>query len=140
MLLVVSQWRFLLELVDLLQKELASYTSLFSVVTQVAKAILDLGGVFDDNRSIVHLSLQDLREHLVDVVGVSTFDSDAQGHFILLDLEVEGNLLDNLLLIDDQVVTQFKLARVLGQLGKFCEVYTKLDLVKDVVANGLLTL
>ena len=106
----------------------------------MSKAILDLRGVVNDNLSRVHLSLQDLREHLVDVVGVSTFDSDAQGHFILLDLEVEGNLLDNLLLIDDQVVTQFKLARVLGQLGKFGEIDTKLDLIKDVVANRLLTL
>ena len=76
LLLSFSQLRFLLELVDLLEKELASYTALFGVVTQVSKAILDLGGVFNDSRSIIKLSLQDLREHLVDVVWVSTFDSD----------------------------------------------------------------
>ena len=59
---------------------------------------------------------------------------------ILANLEVEGNLLDDLLLIDDQVVTQYKLARVLGELGKFSEVDAELDLVKDVVANWLLAL
>ena len=66
-----------MELVDLLEKKLASYATLFGVVTQVSKAILDLGGVFNDSRSIVKLPLQDLREHLVDVVGISAFDCDA---------------------------------------------------------------
>ena len=88
----------------------------------MSKAILDLRGVVNDNLSRVHLSLQNLREHLVDIVGVSAFDSNAEGLLVLTNLEVEGNLLDNLLLVYDQVVTQFKFARVLGQLGKFGEV------------------
>ena len=43
------QLRFLLELIDLLKKELAAHTSLFRVVTQMAQAILDFGGVLDDS-------------------------------------------------------------------------------------------
>ena len=83
----------------------------------MAQAIADFRGVLNDSLSRVELTLQDLSEDLVDIVRVSTFDRDIECFLILLDLEVERNLLDDLLFVNDQIVTELFLTWVLSQ---FC--------------------
>jgi len=76
----------------------------------MAQTILDSGCILNDSLSRVKLTLQDLSENLVDIVRVSTFDSNIESFLILLDLEIERNLLDNLFLVNDQIVTELFLS------------------------------
>ena len=106
----------------------------------MAQSILDLRDDLDDSFAGVELPLEDLREDLVDIVRVTAIHSDLQGLVVLLHLQIEGNLLHDLLLVDDEVVTELLLARVLRQLGELRKVYAQLHLVQDVVAlSGLVT-
>ena len=100
----------------------------------MAQPILDLRDNLDDSFAGVELPLEDLREDLVDIVRVTAVHSDLQGLVVLLHLQIEGNLLHDLLLVDDEVVTELLLARVLRQLGELRKVYAQLHLVQDVVA------
>ena len=76
----------------------------------MAQSILDLRDNLDDSFAGVEFPLEDLREDLVDVVRVTAIHGDLQGLVVLLHLQVEGDLLHDLLLVDDEIVTELLLA------------------------------
>ena len=133
-LLSVLERAPLLELINLFQQWNTLHASLLGIVAQMAQAIphprSDLNHLFKG----VHLALQDLSEDLVDVVGVTTIDSDLQSLKVVSSLQIERNLLHDLLLVQDQEVGQLTFV-VLRQLGQLGEVDAKLDLVQNVVAT-----
>ena len=86
------------------QVEIVSISPLLGKVSEVTKAIRygssNLNGFF----AIVLPFFQNLRQHLVDVVGISSIDGDLESLLVLLHLEQEWDFLDDLLLVLDQVV------------------------------------
>ena len=108
--IALVQRRLFLELIDLLQEQLASNATLLCIVAQVSQSVLDLRDNLDDGLAGVELPLEDLCEDLVDIVGITAIHSDLQGLVVLLHLQIEGNLLHDLLLVDDEIVTELLLA------------------------------
>ena len=76
----------------------------------MAQSILNLRDDLDDSFTGVEFPLEDLCEDLVDIVGITAIHSDLQGLVVLLHLQIEGNLLHDLLLVDDEIVTELLLA------------------------------
>ena len=76
----------------------------------MSQSILDLRDNLDDSFAGVKFSLENLCEDLVDIVRITAIHSDLQGLVILLHLQIEGNLLHDLLLVDDEIVTELLLA------------------------------
>ena len=72
----------------------------------MSQSILDLRDDLDDGLAGVELPLEDLCEDLVDIVRITAIHSDLQGLVVLLHLQIEGNLLHDLLLVDDEIVTE----------------------------------
>lgn len=71
-------------LVDLTKEELLCDTPFLGIVSEVTKTVSDLSCDLNHSLSRVELALEDLREDLVDVIGVSVLDGDLKGSLVVL--------------------------------------------------------
>ena len=127
-LLSVLQWALFLELVDLFQEWDTLNASLFGVVAKMAESVFDADGDLDHFFERIHLAFENLSENLVDVVRVTSIHSNLESLQVVASLQIEGNLLDDLLLVQDQKVAKL-LPMVLSKLSQLGKVNSKLYLI-----------
>ncbi len=83
----------------------------------MTKTILDFSCDFNDQIKLIHLAFQDLGENFVDIVRITSIDCDFERFVIFLDLEIEGDLFHDLLLVKDQESGEVLLVLVLGKFS-----------------------